>query len=480
MPSVPLDLLPTQADFFECEDEFAALIGGLGSGKTRIASEIVLRDAARWPKARHFIISNTYSQLKSGTLVTFFEACQRWGLRYIDRTSPSNTPKHVIFPELGAKIEVWTADDPDLFRSIEMDRVWVDEAHHKQWTRERFSTLEGRTRGSDITRALYPDCKRSVRITANPPHYTKHWLVELTTKPLDRTGRPKITLFQTSSFENYFLPPGYIEGLKDTMDPELYEIEVLGKFGDLGKGRIWRRFTVGKHVLTSAQALERKLPPLSWEPSLPICWSHDFNVDPLCSVLFQWRKVSAPGYQPVVMYVLGELRIRHSIIDEALKRFVGDGGYAPEDGWLREAARIARQRGLLIYGDASGSARNHQTGQSDWATLRKGLSTRGFYGDTRVPASNPERRDRYNATNAKLENARGQIGVVMHERCRYLVDDLATQFFKPGTSDPLIPTTKELEGGAQLIGHLADAFSYPIAYDFPITDTPQAPLSTAR
>lgn len=471
MPSVALDLLPTQEGFFSCEDEFAALIGGLGSGKTRVASDIMLYGAARWPRARHFIISNTFAQLKSGTMTTFFEACHRWGLRYIDRIRD----KFVLLPDLGAKIEIWTADDPDLFRSIEMDRVWVDEAHHKQWTKERFATLEGRTRGSDLTRSLYPDCHRRVRITANPPHYTTHWLVELTTTPLERTGKPKITLFQCASQENYFLPDGYLEGLKDTMDPELYEIEVLGKFGDIGKGRIWRRFASGKHVIKEAEAIARGLPPLVVEPSLPVCWSHDFNVDPLCSIIFQWRRVSVPGYQPVVMYVLGELRIRHSMIDEAVREFTGS-----QHDWLREIARVAKIRGLLLYGDASGSARNRQTGDSDWAALRKGLSTRGYFGDARVPAANPELRDRHNAANAKLENARGQIGVVIHERCRYLIDDLGMQFYRPGTSQPLIPTTKELEGGAKLLGHLADAWSYPIAYDFPVRDLPPGPTVTTR
>jgi hypothetical protein len=469
MATVTLDLLPTQSAFYDCEDEFAAFIGGVGSGKTRVASDWTLLGAAKWPLARHFIISNTFAQLKSGTMTTFFEACYRWGLRYVDRIHD----KRVMLPDLGATIEIWTADDPDLFRSLEMDRVWVDEAHHKQWTKERFSTLEARTRGSDRTRTLYPDCHRRVRITANPPHMSKHWLVELTTKPLERTGKPKITLFQTSSHENYFLPDGYIDGLRDTMDPELFDIEVQGVFGDIGKGRIWRRFAPGRHVLTPEIALQRGLPALEWEPSLPICWGFDFNLDPLCSVLFQWRRIDVAGYQQVVMYVLGELRIRHSMIDEMLKEFASENA----DPWLRQAARIARQRGLILYGDASGEAGNRQTGQSDWAAIRTGLGRRGYYGTARVPSSNPKRRDRYNAANAKLENARGQLGVVIHDRCKYLVEDLGTAFYKPGTSDPLIP---KIEDGAQLLGHLADAWSYGIVYDFPIKDLPQPPISTVR
>ncbi len=465
MPTVPLDLFPAQADFLDCQDMYAAFVGGWGCGKTVAGSDWTLMNAMRWPKASHFIFSNTYAQLKAGTMVTFFDRCHHWGLRYIDRI----LDKRVVLPDIGATINVWTADDSNLFHSLEIDRAWVDEAH--RWSHMDYLKLESRMRGRALSRALYHDLPLQLRITANPPLTMDHWLVDMTTIPIERTGKPPITLFQAATRDNYLLPPEYVQGLFDTYDPELAEIMMGGKFGDIGRGRIFRRFARGRHILSPAQAAERGLPPLTYEPSLPVFWSLDFNVSPMCSVIGQWRRVNAPGYQPITMYVLEEIRIPDSVIDTSVKEF-----------FRREGAKVGRKNGLILYGDASGEASNRQTGESDWATVRKMLARAGYYGETRVPSANPKRRDRFNAANAKLENARGQIGVVIHERCRYLARDIERMYYKPGTSDVQIPKVDpdDPTTAARNWTHLADAFSYAIAYDFPVTDLPQAPVKTAR
>jgi len=452
MPNITLDLLPTQYEFITCEDQFAAFIGGLGCGKTRAASEWLLLGAMRWPKARHFIFSNTFSQLKSGTMATFFEACHRFGFRYVDRVRD----KYVYLPDLGCKIEVWTADDAELFRSLEIDRAWVDEAHH--WDLNAYNVLIGRLRGSDLTRKQHPDLKLQLRLTANPPHTTDHWLVEKCTTPSETTGKPPITLFQASTFDNYLLPTSYVEGLKDQYDRELADIELKGQFGDIGKGRIWRMFQRQKHVLSPAQALERGLPPLEWDPKLPVGWSLDMNFDPMSSVLFQWRTVDVPGYQRIVMYVLEEIRVRHSVVDFVVKEFLD-----------REPAKIARRNGqLLIYGDATIKTQgNRQTASSDLAAIRKQLTEKGFVGETKVPNANPALRDRFAAGNGKLENYKGQIGVVIHERCKYLAKDLNQTFYRPGSTNQQLVVSVE-DGGTTT--HLGDAWSYAVYQEFPIRE----------
>src|SRR5579863_5827759 len=210
MPSVALKLFPTQADFLDCEDMYAAFVGGWGCGKTRCASDWVLLNATRWPKASHFIFSNTFAQLKAGTMVTFFDRCQAWGLRYIDRI----LDKRVVLPDLGATIHVWTADDANLFHSLEIDRAWVDEAH--RWSHMDYLKLESRMRGREASRLLYPGMPLQLRITANPPLTMDHWLVDMTTVPIERTGKPPITLFTAPTQENYLLPAAYVQGLLDT------------------------------------------------------------------------------------------------------------------------------------------------------------------------------------------------------------------------------------------------------------------------
>lgn len=461
---VLLEHLPEQTRFYECTDDQAAFVGGLGYGKTHAASDILLTNIVKYPKVAldkdrpgHFIFSNTYPQLTMGTMKTFFEACDRWGIEYRDHIRT----KHIVYlPRLDAPIGVWSVDKPINFKSLEICFAWIDEA--QAWSKDAYDKVLGRLRGTATQRRNYPDMPLRIRITANPPKRIDHWLVDATTKPDERTGRPPITLFTASTYDNPFLTADYIHRMESMYDPEEAEIELGGKYGDIARGRVFRRFSRSKHLITPAQAQDLGLPPLTWDASLPVCWSHDFNIDPLCSVLFQWRRVRVDGYQTDVMFVLDEIRIRDSIVDMAVDEFLN-----------REASKIAKRSGLILYGDASGNSQgNRQTGLTDFATLKGRLAKAGFVGEARLHDSNPPVPDRARAANRMLENARHEIGVVMHKgTCKYLPVDLERMYWKPGTFIVDVPKPKDGDSLAKsLLTHLGDAFSYPIEYEYPITE----------
>lgn len=447
---VRLSHLPEQARFYEATEREAAFVGGLGYGKTHVASDWLLTGAAEYPRARHFIFSNTYSQLIAGTLQTFFERCEKWGVEYVNHV---HAKKEIYLPAFGATIEVRSVDRPINWKSLEFSRAWIDEA--QAYSVYAYRMILGRLRGSETSRRLYPAMPLQLRITANPPHAMSHWLARMCTVPNEKTGVPPITLYTASTYDNPFLPQDYIDSLERSYDEDLAEIELGGKFGTLGTGKVFRVFDRGKHVLTPEQALARGLPPLEYDPALPLCWGQDFNIDPLSTVLFQWRDVVLDGYQRTVMYVLDEMRIRHSMIEHAVKEFQNRD----------DAVRVALRSGLHLYGDPAGNQGNRQTGVSDWAALKAGLEAAGFSGDSYVPKAPPAVRDRYNAANTKLLNARGEIGVVLHPRCYFTALDIETMEFKPGTT--VVDEKKKLEDGAT-VTHLGDAWSYPIAEMFPV------------
>lgn len=471
---VRLQHLPPQQDFFFDSSRLLAFVGGIGSGKTYVASDKMLALIMRYPLARFFILSNTFAQLKSGTMMTFFARCRHWGFTYVDRIRE----KYVIVEKwvgpqrIRAKIECWTADDYELFRSLEVDFAWLDEGH--VWPKMAFLTFLGRLRGYEGTREVYGDIGQQLFVTANPPHTTDHWLVDFTTKPPneaddelmalvgaieqersnpDEPQAPPMKLYTSSTFDNPFLSKAYIRTLLETMDPELVDIELKGNFGDIGKGKIWRSFSRSKHIVTAAMARDYGIPPLEWDPESEVCWTQDFNIDPLCTVLFQWRRVKAKGFQPIVMYVLDEMRIRDARLEYAGREF----------GNRTLPLQIAKRNGLVLYGDPSGDNRR-LSAEADWIELRKHIAANGVSITRRIPPAAPLRRNRYAAANAKLVNGLGEIGVVFHPRCKYLAIDLNTQFYKPGTSEPLV---KKAEDGVTNT-HFGDAWSYPIAEDFPV------------
>jgi len=461
MPDITLELFPVQDDFFFCDDRAQGYIGGLGTGKSRVASHKLISKILQYPLAGFCIASNSFTQLEAGTLRTFFAACETWdlleGRDYVNHVRYDGKIK---FPKLGAEIDVRSASNKasEKFRSLELDFVWVDEGHY--WEEMDYLILEGRLRGRESSRKAYPGLTQQIWVTANPPHTMDHWLVRMCLDPIERTGKPAMTLFQSSTYDNYFLPEAYIQGLVDKMDPELAAIELGGNFGDLGKGKIWRRFSATKHIFDAKRCSDLGIPPIEWDPLLPVHWAHDFNIDPLCSVLFQIREMRVDGFQKQVAYVIDEMRVRDAIIDSAVKEFQN-----------RDAYKIARKNGLYLYGDPAGNQGNRQTGESDWVALRKGLHNLGITGTSRIANAHPTHRDRYNAGNGKFENGRGEIGTLFHPRCKYIRLDAERTYYKPGTSDQLV--VKAADGGTTT--HLMDALTYAVHYLWPILDKTERP-----
>lgn len=460
---VELNHLPAQDDYYNAEEDQVAFVGGLGYGKTRIGADDVLRVATVYPRCGKgddtpgiAICSNTYQQLIDGTMASFFDRAAAWGYTWVDKIRSEHK---LYIPQIDAWIGVYSADDPEKFKSFEFAYIWIDEAQY--WTQLGYATVLGRLRGTDRQRALYPEMDLRLRITANPPLTMDHWMVDLTTIPHPDTGKIACRLINASTYDNPFLPPGYIERLRGSYDPDVAEILLSGKYGEIGKGKVWRRFSRSKHVYSSERALAMGLPPLEYDPKLPLCWAHDFNIDPLCSILFQWRRVNVHGYQRDVMYVLDEMQIRNALIDDAPKELLNRAA----------ALATARRSGIILYGDASGNQGNRQTGISDWAALIKGLTDANLWGSIDdqkdVNKANPERIDRYAAGNRMLEDADGNIGVVAHERCTAWIRDMDRSYFKPGTR--IVEPVKYKDGiPTKILLHLSDAWSYPIAQKYPV------------
>lgn len=463
---VSLDHLPAQDDYYNAQEDQVAFVGGVGTGKTMVASDDILRVASEYAQCGKSadnpgiaIFSNTYPQLIDGTIASFFERCEHWGLEYVNKVRQDHK---IYIPRFDAWIGVWSVDNPINFKSLELCYVWIDEA--QAWDKFAYDMVIGRLRGTARQRRRYPNMPLRARITANPPHTMDHWLVDLTTKPDPETGVPPVRLITASTYDNPFLTQDYIKRLRSNYDPETAEIELGGKFGEIGKGRIWRMFSRGKHVLSEAQALAFGLPALEYDPSLPLCWSHDFNIDPLCSILFQWRRVNVAGYQHDVMYVIDEMHIRHSVIDMAVKELLN----------REDACRIARQNGIILYGDTAGNQGNRQTALSDWEALRMALAKEEFSGETRlgvpgVTEGNPDHKLRFASGNRMLVDGNGDVGVVIHERCTNLAQDCERMYYKPGTSMVEIPKLKDGKP-VKLMTHLGDAWSYPITYEYPIAE----------
>ena len=187
------------------------------------------------------------------------------------------------------------------------------------------------------------------------------------------------------------LTPEELESARRRLDPRIFEQEYLGKFV-VARGRAFADFDSAVHVK-----------PAAYDPALPICWSLDFNIDPMCSGVIQHHA----GH----VRVIDELTLPDTQTDTACAIFLER---AAANGW--------NLNGMGIYGDASGNARDSTSGVSDWFIVSNRM--RSLLPRVRIPRSNPPVKDTINAVRAKLRAADGGVGLTIDPRCRTLIEDL--------------------------------------------------------
>jgi hypothetical protein len=217
---------------------------------------------------------------------------------------------------------------------------------------------------------------------------------------LARSGQdPEWTCFSWPSAD--ILPPDELESARRRLDPRIFEQEYLGKFV-IARGRAFADFDAAVHVK-----------PTPYDPALPICWSLDFNIDPMCSGVIQHHRGQ--------VRVIDELSLPDTKTETACDEFL-----------RRATMQKWNLQNLIIYGDATGNARDSTSGVSDWFLVCNRL--RELKPIIRVPRSNPLVKDTINALRAKLKSADGSINLSIDTRCKRLAGDLRAALW-PGNLD---------------------------------------------
>jgi Terminase large subunit, T4likevirus-type, N-terminal len=186
------------------------------------------------------------------------------------------------------------------------------------------------------------------------------------------------------------LRPEEIASAKRRMDPRLFEQEMMGKF-ILAGGRAFPDFSQDLHVKS-----------VDYDPKLPICWSLDFNINPMCSGVLQ--------HHDGKIVVLEELVLPDTKTDVAVTAFLDR---AAERGWNLEK--------MQIYGDSTGNCRDSTSGLSDWIIVKNRLAH--LSPKFCVPRANPAIKETINAINAKLKSADETVSLQVNPKCHQLIND---------------------------------------------------------
>jgi hypothetical protein len=263
------------------------------------------------------------------------------------------------------------------------------------------------------------------------------WLYTEKIRPWQRRELENFEVFQAAIYDNPYIPREEIQYLEAQFPPGS-PMRAIRLDGELIPG-------VGGALVYSKFDRSLHLSDQEYDPRRPLCWIWDFNVAPMITLVGQ--------------RYLSEFRF----IDEIC---FDDGGNIADMCSHFYHAYAGHQAPIWIYGDATGSNRNSQSGKSDydviWSSMRRFQMTIRM----KVPTVNPLVSMRINAFNRQLEDELGVVNIQIDPCCKNLIDDMEEVRFDPRggikkSHDPREPYYART--------HASDAAGYWITYEAPIT-----------
>lgn len=196
------------------------------------------------------------------------------------------------------------------------------------------------------------------------------------------------------------------------------------------------------------------------DPGLPLRLTFDFNVDPMALIVGQ----QVVGVHGPEIIVTDGFSCYASTVMQVCAAFI--------------ERYPAWPAGLVIYGDATGSRRSHQSLRSNYEVIRELLAPVGPL-TLAVQKDNPPVSRRLNSMNVLLKNAAGVVRLRIRKtepvascRTRDLVRSLEQTVKKPGESDIW-------KKPGETVTHSSDALGYWVTAEFP-AERPVVKAGAAR
>lgn len=412
-----IKLSSPQSTVFQSSVRFRVLVAGRRFGKTFL-SQVELCKVA-WHRGRlAWYVAPTYKQAKRIIWKPLKEMTRPYWAQ-----KPNETDLRI---ELigGGTIALRGADHFDSLRGEGLDFVVLDEyasMNPKAWT--------------EVLRPALADRKGRALFIGTPKGYDHFY-------ELHQHARlqPDWNAFQYSTLDGGIVTAEEVEGATRELDERTFRQEFEASFENMTTGRVYFAFDRLKHVRSQA-----------YDPRSPLCWSLDFNVGWMCSVIAQ--KINDH------VHILGEIILPDSNTHAACTAFL--------ERAEKLLPRVTPLPQVRIYGDATGGARDSAASRTDWQIVRETLGQHAnrFTTSIQTRSANPPLKDRINCLNARLVNQAGDTRLSVDSRCKFLIDDLERVHWK---SDAHGNALNELDKSEPKRTHVSDALGYLIEKEFPM------------
>lgn len=363
---IEVPLTKPQQDFVFSRKAHPAIIGGLGSGKSRAGTMRMILLMLQERGINTLYTMPTYDLLRLRAIPGIEEDLQMLGLKYTLNKSEFSIKIHG-FGEMFFR----SYDNPNRLIAFEVAASCADELDvlNKEQAALVWRKISERTR---------QPCKagNSIAAVTTPDQGFSGFIYDRWVTRADETTE----LIKASTLSNPYLPAGYVDQIRSNYDPALAEMYINGEFVSLTANKVYHYFNRKDHhtdrTIKDGDALHVGL---------------DFNVGGCCATVF---------------VVDGETAFA---VDEFVSHDTKD--------FINGLAKYRDNR-VTVYPDASGRSGRTNASASDISIIESA----GYSVD--APMANPFIRDRVNAVNARFSHG---LLFVNTDQCPKLTQALETQ-----------------------------------------------------
>jgi hypothetical protein len=399
-----------QDEFLSLPNKYRALITGYGGGKTWVGSQAQCENYWQHPKVNQGYFAPTYAMIRDIFYPTIEEVAYSMGLNI--EIKEGNHEVHFYNGRTYRGTTICRSlDNPKTIIGFKIGHATLDEID--TLTLQKAEDCWRKV----IARMRYnlPEVKNGIDVTSTPEgfRFCHKYFVQMV------QDNPELNnnygMVQASTYDNEKnLPADYIPSLKEIYPAELIEAYINGQFVNLTSGTVFKNYD---RVRCNSNEFIKD--------GEPLFIGQDFNVQKMASAIFVQRP---DGYHAVAE--LKDVFDTPALIKIIQERF--------------------KDHRIIIYPDASGKSRKTvDASKSDIALLTQA----GFA--VRVNSTNPPIKDRVLSTNKAFEAGKIKVNA---KACPTIARCLEQQAYdENGEPDK-----------ASGFDHMNEAFSYFVAYEFPI------------
>lgn len=413
MRTVKIRPTQPQADFHALQCKHPAFVGGFGTGKSETMANQAFMDASHSADALIGLYEPTYDLVRLIMAPRMEEKLQQYGVRY-----KYNKSENIIYTSNGqlGDFILRTLDNPSRIIGYETYRAHVDELDTLKEDKALEAWIKIIARNRQSPAGISAPFNR-VGVYTTPEGFKfvyKYW---------KKSPREGYEMIQASTLSNPFLPPDYVDTLKNTYPSNLIEAYINGEFTNLTSGIVYHQFD--RKLNNSTETIET---------SDVLHIGMDFNVGKMSAV----THVQRGDFAHAVDETMGAFDTPEMI------RLIQDKYWEYD---VRSGKYIQKHK-IYIYPDSSGNNRKSVNASETDLTL---LRNAGF--TVIVDGANPRVRDRINAVNAMFCNANNERRYFINgEKCPLTVEAFEQQAYnKNGEPDKANDTDHPIDAAGYFI-----------------------------